>query len=251
MLLTCLVIPRVYAAQAPRPIKLGLWPYHSAHFLLGYYEGLRAQLESRIRQPVQLETAPSVAEFVGCMSRGEYDLAIMGPHIARLAQTDYGWKPVARYQLDNTVYIVAIADRSMLMTLVADEKVEAKGLKEGDVEWQETGGLASSVYAVISGQADAAVTTLASLSLTPQRDADKLKILANAGKILQLFMMAAPDISNYGVEVATAACLSYRREGEVPLAKLNLSQLRALDSCADQACSLYKAHLSPVGSNSK
>lgn len=35
VLLTCLVIPQVYAAQAPRPIKLGLWPYHSAHFLLG------------------------------------------------------------------------------------------------------------------------------------------------------------------------------------------------------------------------
>lgn len=133
---------------------------------------------------MQLETAPSVAEFVGRMSRGEYDLA-------------------------------------------------------------------SSIYAVISGQADAAVTTLASLSLTPQRDADKLKVLANTGKIPQLFMMAAPDILNYRVEAATATCLSCRREGEVPLAKLKPSRLRALDSCADQTHSLFKAHLSSVRSNSK
>lgn len=264
----CWVLP-VRAEEPPHPLKLGLWPYHSAHHLLNYYEGLRAHLESHLRQPVQLETAPSVALFVTRMTHGEYDLAVVAPHVSRLAQTDYGWRPVARYLPDNTVYIVArkkdglnsirqlkaksiaTPDRSMLLTLAAEKSLAAQGVPESDISWLETGGLASSVYAVSSGQAEAAVTTLSSLALTPQAEMDQLKILDNAGKIPQLFVMASPKLSRYRVNTAMLACLRYRRDESSRMGALSLDELRKLDRYAERTRLLLAGHLAPKPAQSK
>jgi phosphonate transport system substrate-binding protein len=264
-----ILVQPVHAANSS--LKLGLWPYHSAHYLLNYYEGLRAQLESRLRLPVQLETAPSVEVFVERMTRGEYDLAIVAPHVARLAQTDYGWQPVARYLPDNQVYVVtrkqgglksvrdlkgksiATPDRSMLLSMQAEKSLRLQGVTESDVQWQETGGLASSVFAVTSGQAEAAVCTQSSLALTPQADLDQLKVLVNAGSIPQLFVMAAPQVSRYRVKAAIAACLSYMPDEKTRLGLLAGTELRRLDGYATHLRETYAGRLAarpaPSGQN--
>jgi ABC-type phosphate/phosphonate transport system substrate-binding protein len=260
LVLALLALP-AQAAEAERPFKLGLWPYHSAHHLLTYYEGLREHLESRLKQPVQMETAPSMEVFVERMSRGEYDFTIGAPHVSRLMQADYGWQPVARYLPDNTVYLVtrkqggvkslralkgksiATPNRVMLLTLATEKYLRTQGLAEGVIEWHETGGLASSVFAVTSGQVDAAVTTLSSLALTPQAEADQLRILESTGKIPQLFVMAAPHVSRASVITAAAACQSYQRDEHRILGRLTDADLRKLDDYAAQARNLLAGHL--------
>lgn len=250
-----------WAKDNAHPLRLGVWPYHSTQYLLTYYDGLRAHLESRLRQPIQLETAPSVDVFVERTSRAEYDIAIMGPHVARLAQADYGWQPVARYLPDNAVYLVtrkqgglksvkelkgksiATPDRSMLLSMQAEKFLQSQGVAERDVQWLETGGLASSVFAVISGQTEAAVCTEASLAMTPQADLDQLSVLDNAGSIPQLFVMAAPHVSRYRVNAATAACLSYRANQQTPLGVLTEAELRKLDAYSGRLREIYAGRL--------
>ena len=259
----------LWAADAARPLKLGLWPYHSAHYLLGYYEGLRTQLESKLRQPVQLETAPSVDVFVMRASQGEYDIAIMAAHVARLMQTDYGWQPIARYLPDNQVYLltrkrgfvksvkdlkgksIATPDRNMLLSMQAEKSLRLQGLTESDVQWQETGGLASCVFAVIAGQTEAAVATQSSLALTPQADLDQLRVLDNAGSIPQLFVMAAPQVSRYRVKTATAACLSYQPTERATLGLLADAELRKLDAYAARLREIYAGRLATRPASSK
>lgn len=98
----------------------------------------------------------------------------------------------------------------MLLSMQAEKSMRLQGPAESDVQWQETGGLDSCVFAVIAGQTEAAVATQSGLALVRQADLDQLRVLDNAGSIPQLFVMAAPQVSRYRVKAATAACLSYR-----------------------------------------
>jgi phosphonate transport system substrate-binding protein len=250
-----------HPAQAAAPLKLGVWPYLTAQQALTYYEGLRLQLEKSLRQPVQIETAPSIDVFVERMRRAEYDIAVSAPHLARVMQADYGWQPVARYSPDNTVYLVtrkkngitslaalkgktiSTPNRSMLVNMVAEDSLQAQGISGPDVEWDETGGMASSVFAVTAGQADAAITTLASLAMTPQAEMNQLKILADFGKVPHLFVMAAPQVSRQQLEAAKAACLRYQHNGKPQLGSLNKADLVRLDGYAARVRVLFNKQL--------
>lgn len=243
------------------PVRLGIWPYHSAQRLFAYYEGLRTQLERSLKRPVRLESAQGVDEFVQRLARQDFDLVVNAPHLSHLLQTDHGWKPVARFVPDNTVYLltrkqggvrsikdlrgksIATPDRSMLLSLAAEKSLKIGGLSSDAVDWQETGGLASSVFAVTAGQADAAVATLASLALTPQAEVDQLRILADAGKIPQLFVMAAPTMDAQLLRQATAACLAYRKEGKPQMTRLGVSELSQLEPYALQTRRLFEQQL--------
>jgi phosphonate transport system substrate-binding protein len=243
----------------PAPLRFGLWPYHSPHYLIGYYEGLRKHLEIRLGRPVHLEAAPTVETFMQRTIQGEYDIALIPPHLGRLAQIDHGWQPIAGYKDSNTVYLIArqhgginnisdlkgktiaTQDRGMLLSLSARKWLKSQGLAENDYQWLETGGLASSVYSVVSGKADAGVATLASLSLTPQAELDQLRIIGNAGSIPQLYLIASPSVKASQVRVLRKACLDFRRDGKGVLGMISNKELRNLDEFAAQGRALMSS----------
>jgi phosphonate transport system substrate-binding protein len=235
-----------------RPLRLGLWPYHTPQHLVSYYEGLRQHLEIRLGRPVHLETASTIEVFTQRTFKGEYDIALIAPHLGRLAQIDHGWQPIAGYKDSNTVYlvarqhgeiskiadlkgkIIATQDRGMLLSLSARKWLKSQGLAENDYQWLETGGLASSVYSVVSGEADAGVATLASLSLTPQAELDQLRIIGNAGSIPQLYLIASPSTKSAQIRVLRQACLDFRRDGKSVLGMISDKELRSMDDFAAQ-----------------
>ncbi len=247
-LLALLTLTSAPSDAAIRPIRIGLFPFHSPQHLVIYYDSLRRHFEKALQLPVQLETAPSVEDYTSRAIRGDYDVALIPAHLGRLLQVDYQWQPLARYMPDNTVYlitrkqdaikepsdlkgkVIATHDRNLLMSLAAQRWLKERGVMESDIDWLETGGLASSVYSVITGQAVAAVATLSSLSLTRQAELDQLDILVEVGNIPQLYLMANPRMPNHRKTGLRAACDSYRKEGNPVLARVTEKELKSLDA---------------------
>lgn len=202
------------AANAARELVFGVMPYQGARTLLAYYQPLARHLEAGLGQPVRVVTAPDFKTFSQRLLAGEYDLVLAPAHVVRLAQKTLGWQPLACNQPDNDVLIVtrrdaprntlaalkgktvATADRAMLFWLAAERRLAGAGLIAGrDYRVIETGGQASAVYAVVSGQADAAVITLAGAAMSPPQDLAQVRVLADVGAIPHLVYAARPGFS--------------------------------------------------------
>lgn len=230
-----------------KPLRFGLWPYHSPRHLALYYDDLGRHLQARLGRDLILETAPSIDTFMQRLFRGEYDIALIGPHFARLAQTDYGWQPIAGYKGGNPVYLVTLSqmdihkasdlkgktiathDRTLLMSLKAEKWLRSQGLSGKDYRWLEIGGVAGSVYSLVSGEADAAVATLASLALSPQEELSQLRIIGEIGSIPQLYIFASPALKARQVQDMREACRDFVHEGQRVLADISVKELRSMD----------------------
>lgn len=251
IMLVLLALASIPSEAADRPaIRIGLFPFHSPQHLVAYYDSLRRHLEKNLRVTVQLETAPSVENYTARAIRGDYDVALIPAHLGRLLQLDYRWQPLARYVPDNIVYlvtnkrsqvkspsdlngkIIATQDRNLLMSMAAMRWLRERGVTDDEVDWLETGGLASSVYAVITGQADVSVATLSSLSLTPQAELDQLEILWEIGNIPQLYLMTHPRMNSQQRARLQVACRTYRIQGAAVLSPVLERELKNLDGYA-------------------
>lgn len=80
---------------AETPLTLGIFPYVSRVQLMAYHTPLKLYLEKRLQRPVDLVTAPDFSEFMARTQKGEYDLLLTAPHLARLAETRDGHQRVA------------------------------------------------------------------------------------------------------------------------------------------------------------
>ena len=241
------------ALAATPPIRVGLFPFHSPQHLIAQKEPFRRHLEKSLRRAVHLETAPGLEIFMQRLSRGEYDIALLPAHFGRIAQQDYHWRLVAKYVPDMTVYIVtrkqggvrsvaelkgamiATHDRALLLSMVADRWLKKNGLAENAVEWMETGGLANSVYAVVAGQADAAIASSSSLGLTPQAELDQLRVLAEAGAVPQPFVLANPHMNREALARLQSACDSFVEDGHKAFTAVAPGDLRILDRYTAEA----------------
>jgi phosphonate transport system substrate-binding protein len=203
------------ATAAGREVVLGVMPYQTPRTLIAAYQPLAHHLEAGLGRPVRLVTAPDVKTFGQRILAGDYDLVLAPAHLVRLAQTTRGWQPLACNRPDNTVLIVArrdsplraiadlkgrivaTADRGMLFSLAGERYLAAAKLIAGrDYQIIETGGQASSVYAVVSGQADAAILTLAGAAMSPSQDLSQVRVLADAGTIPHLVYAARPGFAD-------------------------------------------------------
>jgi phosphonate transport system substrate-binding protein len=194
-----------------RELLLGVMPYQTPRSLLAYYQPLASYLQSGLNRPVRLVTAPDATQFGQRILAGEYDLVLAPAHFVRLAQKDRAWLPLARNVPDNQVFLVtrrngpiktvadlkggtlATADRSMLLTLAAGRWLKTRHLEENrDYDLLETGGQASSIYALLINQADVAITTLAGIRMSPGEDVQRIRVLQDIGRIPHLVFAARP-----------------------------------------------------------
>lgn len=203
--------PRGAPATRDPALRFGVLPYQTATFLLRYYEPLREHMEAELGQTVRLETSPSVATFLRDMIAMRFDLVLTAAHYARVAQLDLGWTPVAQYLQDNEVLIMtplaagidqaaqlrgkrlAVPNLSMLQTLATERWLAGRGLNAGrDIELLDAHGHGAALTALLSGKAEAAVTTLAGLGAFKQSDLDRLAVLASIGTIPHLVIAVRP-----------------------------------------------------------
>jgi phosphonate transport system substrate-binding protein len=94
-------------AEEP-PLELGLAPYISVRPLMTLFQPLADFLEQQLGRPVLLVTAPSLREFDERVLAGGYEVAMLAPQAARLAQKEAGYVPLLRVSDDlYGVFLVA------------------------------------------------------------------------------------------------------------------------------------------------
>lgn len=112
-----LVLALGLAGQAPAqepPLEFGLAPYISVRPLLALFQPMAIFLEGRLERPVLLVTAPSLREFDERVLAGSYELAMVAPQTARLAQKEAGYVPLLRVSDD--LYGVFLVPESSPLT---------------------------------------------------------------------------------------------------------------------------------------
>lgn len=89
-----LFFPLAHGAEAP--LVVGVFPYVSRGQLMELHTPLKIYLESQLRRPVDLVTAPDFVEFMNRTQKGESDIILTAPHLGRLAEKRDGYIRVAK-----------------------------------------------------------------------------------------------------------------------------------------------------------
>lgn len=178
---------------AAKPLSVGLMPYLSTRTLLANYQPIAVALEQSLKQPVLLHTAPDFDTFVRRVFEGEYDIALLAPHYARLATREYGYNALLLHKSpirgvlvssrnmplnsfeDLRGEIISVVDRSALIAIAGVLTLADAGLKEGsDYRFVEAVSHSSALHNAVSGRARAALVSHSTLLLASdelQRDA--------------------------------------------------------------------------------
>jgi phosphonate transport system substrate-binding protein len=234
LLLCASTLPRAEEKSAEvRPISLGLMPYLSTRTLLANYQPIAAALEGALKQPVHLLTAPDFDTFVKRVLDGEYDVALLAPHYARLAIKGYGYTPLLLHKApirgvlvssraqplssfnDLRGQNIAVVDRSALIVIAGAIALAENGLTEGrDYQFVETVSHSSALHNAISGKARAALVSYSTLILAApdlQRDALLWRDIAS---IPGQFYIAHSRVPESRQQAVKAALLAFEKSPE-------------------------------------
>ena len=175
--LVLLLIPGLALAQT-KPIRVGILPTLSPRELLIIYESVRSYLTQELHQPVQLGTATDFGAFHQQTLAGEYDVVVTAAHLARLAQREQGWLPVATYQTANRVILltakatpiktvedlrgttITSLDPVALIVIQGRRWLSEKGLQSNrDYQFVTAPSFTSAVHAMLQKQAALAIVS--------------------------------------------------------------------------------------------
>jgi len=101
---------RAQTPAPPPPLRLGLAPYLSPAALLNAFRPWREHLERTLAQPVELLTARDFVALAAAVRAGDYELALLPAHMARLAVADWGWQPMARTSITAEILVLVRSD---------------------------------------------------------------------------------------------------------------------------------------------
>jgi phosphonate transport system substrate-binding protein len=92
------------------PLRFGVFPNLSPRLLVETYQPLSDALSTRLKRPVELQTAPDFKTFFERTQAREYDLVLTAPHLAWLAYRERGYRPLFVYQRETEGILVIHAD---------------------------------------------------------------------------------------------------------------------------------------------
>lgn len=216
------------AIAAEPPLSVGVFPYLSARSLLTLYQPLRQHLEQELGMPVQFYTAPDFETFVQRTHQHQYQVVITAPHLARLAQTESGYVPLANYTRELRAVIVvaknssitnigdlrgkvvAVPDRLAVIPMIGLEILRERGL-QADIDYRlrasQTHG--NAILAVRRGEAQAAVVGSLPLAQLPGEVQRDVQTLAMSGPISSQFFMADPGLTPKRIEQISRALIGF------------------------------------------
>ncbi|MBF0332935.1 MAG: phosphate/phosphite/phosphonate ABC transporter substrate-binding protein [Alphaproteobacteria bacterium] len=211
------------------PIEIAVLPYFSARTLFQQFEPLRAFIEEKLGRPTYLQTAPDYQSFVARTQRGEFGLVVTGPHLARLAQVEAGYQPLAQWKSPlRGVFVVrgacdcatlgdlrgrsvATPDRLAVTTMLGDEALRGAGLTPGvDIAFNPQLSHNAALLSVLRGEdAAALVWSKAMVTLDPELRADFRELAQTAELPIASVFMAGPASPPADVEALRAALLEF------------------------------------------
>lgn len=205
-------MPLRLAAQE-KPLVIGLLPSLSPRMLIANYQPFRIYLERQLKRPVEMVTATDFTTFHKSTMAGQYDLVVTAAHLARLAQTEAGYIPLAAYQSVNQAVLVtsradplksindlkgnkiATLDRVALISIQTKVWLEKQGLYEDrDYQLLKTSSHNSSVYSVLSGESKLAIIAPGGYKMFPGTMQDNIQILATLPEVPMVMWVAHPRL---------------------------------------------------------
>lgn len=239
---------------AGKELVVGVQPYQPTRALITYHEKLATHLRGTLKRPVRIVTARDVETFGNRMLAGDYDLAIAPAHLARLAQLDRGWHPLARYVPDTPTLLIARKEddtattvaslrgkvlathgRLRLVSVIAEHWLaDQQLLVERDFRPLETASPASAVHALVSGEADMAVVNLASMSQVIRSEVEQVRIVHEFPSTPLLVFIARNDMTPETRAQMQRALLAYQSpQGNRPVAA-GAQDLASMDVYVDE-----------------
>ena len=216
------------ARTVPEPLRIGLVPYLSTRAMLGLYQPLRSHVATTLQRPVTLFTAADFRALADHARAGDYPLALLPAHLARLAVLDWGHSFVARSGLMSEAQLIArrgaepalpdglrgrriaAIDPLSIVTLALQRWLEQQGLVVGrDVAIDPLRSIGSAVIAVQRGEAVALVGAIGQLrDLAIGETADLVKIATLAAIPTPAFV-AHPSVAPAEVAAWRQALLGF------------------------------------------
>jgi phosphonate transport system substrate-binding protein len=200
------------AEQGVAPLEFALAPYISTRPLLTMFQPLAAHLLKRLGREVLLVTAPTLREFDLRALKGTYELAMLSPQAARLAQTEAGYVPLLRVTDDlcgvllvpkDSVFQsprdlagrrIALPDRYTTTAQLGTELLSAAGLNgEGIVH--PPGFQDSILLSMLRGDVDAMVMNSSAFYQTAPETKAMVRILAETRRVSHVMFLARGDMA--------------------------------------------------------
>jgi len=198
------------------PLRFGVVPYLTARRLATLYEPARTFFERELARPVQFSSAPDYAVHLERLRRHEYDLVADSLPVARLAQRELGYLPIARTQVpllpilitavDNPLRTaeelrgraVAVSDRLAALTLVGLRFLRDRGLHPGkELVVRVAGSHANAIQRVLAGEAAAAIVSRTALKQIEPALAARVKVVLDLPPALSAVVYAvAPALAD-------------------------------------------------------
>jgi len=258
----------VAAAQALPPIQVSILPTLTAKALLTQYHPLRVYLERELQRPVDMRTAPDFKRFHAETLAGNVDLVLTAAHLARHAQTESGYVPLATFTSPNQPMVVmsqrkpvqsvaelrghalAVFDPVALVVLEVQQWLADQGLQAGrDYKVAVFPSHASVAHAVMAGDALLGVTATVGLNLYTAEMKEQLRVFAERPSVPALVWMLHPRQSSEAPRVkaallafgqATEGKQFFTSNGYRSLRAVEDRELAALDRSAREAAALLK-----------
>lgn len=213
LLASCLAVS-AHAASGTL-LRVGVLPTLSPKVLLTNYQPLRVYLERELKQPVELLTAPDFRRFHQDTMAGDFDLLVTAPHLARLAQVEAGFTPVATYLSANRAILItsrskplkkvgelrggtlAIFDPLGLIVFEAEQWLEDQGLVVGrDYRPQVFPSHNSVGQSVQQGDSPLGVISPAGLRQLPPEIAAQIEVFRELPQMPALIWIVHPRTGN-------------------------------------------------------
>jgi phosphonate transport system substrate-binding protein len=186
------------AIERNAPLQIGLFPNLTPLTLITSYQPLRLYLEKTLHRPIYLVTAPDFRSFVERTQRGDYDIVLTAPHLARLAEQDAGYIPVVTYgtKLQALILVaktspintledlrgakVAMPDPLAVVNMLGREALQKAGLAESDYTLVNAHSHNGAALAVLHEEAQAAIIGSAPYAQISEGIRKDLRVLSSS-----------------------------------------------------------------------
>jgi phosphonate transport system substrate-binding protein len=267
--LVALSTTRSWGATNQRALEFGVFPYLSARALLASYAPLKRFLEVQLRQTVQFSTAPNLRSFNERTLRGDYDLVMTPPHLARLAQLRSGYVPtnvytrplraifaVAKHSAIVDVQqlrgkVVVVPDRLAMVTFMAVHFLREQGLQPNiDYTLRISTSHTSAAYAVANGEGDVVITEVAVLEKSlPAEVRERLRSMLAVGRLPYVMFLAHPRLGLEKIDRLREAFVAFANdavEGRTFIEATGFEGIRAATEADMQAVDPYMPALNAL-----
>lgn len=226
----------VSAAVAPpqtRELVIGVLPNIAAALLAPPYEHMRLYLERSGETKVRIVIPANFKAFFDATMKGEYDLAVAAPNLARVAQADRSMLPLVMYEprinalfvapIESTITgprdvrerAVAFANPSSLVALYGQQWLRQQNLEPGkDYELKAARTDLGVGRMLLGGDAVAAIMSNGEFRSLPPDESARLKIVDIFARIPNFIVLAHPRLEKDRVVRLKAQLLAFLADKE-------------------------------------